>query len=151
MEAGWWQGPGPIGNVSTQPTASPLPLVPARFEALCCGRDARCAPCLLMIPKLRNANLFRANSFSKGNFPLLLIPRVASIQTPHKHLQLFFFLFPLPLFQGGGGDGEFIENLCFLWCNETCFALLPPFLSPFHRINTADPSPAPAPLHVPEE
>lgn len=101
-----------------------------------------------MIPKLRNANLFRADSFSKGNLPQLLIPRVASIQTPRKHLQLIFFFFS-PFFRGGGGDGEFIENLCFLWCDETCFALLPPFLSPFHRINTADPSPAP--LHVPEE
>lgn len=113
MEAGWWQGPGPIGNVSTQPTASPLPLVPARFEALCCGRDARCAPCLLMIPKLRNANLFRANSFSKGNFPLLLIPRVASIQTPHKHLQLFFFSFLSPFSREGVAMGSLLKIFVF--------------------------------------
>lgn len=147
---GWLQ-PVPAG---AQPAPQPGPPGHASLLALkpgCCARDARCASCLLMIPKLRNANLFRADSFSKGNLPQLLIPRVASIQTPRKHLQLFLFFLSLsPFFPGrGGGDGGVIENLCFLWCDETCFALLPPFLSPFNRINTADP--APAPPHVPEE
>lgn len=128
---------------------------PAHFEALVLQRGAFSGSCLLMIPKLRNANLFRADSFSKGNLPQLLIPCMASIQTPQllyrplANTCSFFFFFLSPFFQGGGGNGEFIENLCFLWCNETCFALLPPFLSPFHRINTADPSPTP--LHVPEK
>lgn len=99
--------PGPTAPSPAPPPPGPAPLAlkPGAFSG----------SCLLMIPKLRNANLFRADSFSKGNLPQLLIPCAASIQTPRKHLQLFFFFFFLSaFFQGAGGNGEFIENLCFL-------------------------------------
>lgn len=97
-----WHQPVPVG---AQPAPLPGPPGHASLLALKPGwseRDARCASCLLMIPKLRNANQFRADSFSKGNLPQLLIPRMASIQTPHEHLQLFFFLSLSPFFPGRG-------------------------------------------------
>lgn len=112
---GWLQ-PVPAG---AQPAPQPGPPGHASLLALkpgCCARDARCASCLLMIPKLRNANLFRADSFSKGNLPQLLIPRVASIQTPCKHLQLFFiFSLPFPPFFPGRGVamGELLKIFVF--------------------------------------
>lgn len=128
--------PGPRGSpapAGARPAsiAGPAASQAARHKALLIlkplmlQRDAFSGSCLLMVPKLRNANLFRADSFSKGNLPQLLMPCTASIQTTRKHLQGFFcFLFVFvvffllllfsPFFKEAGGTGEFTENLCFL-------------------------------------